>query len=353
MANKRLDRATNELIISAQKALAEAAKRFQDDDAVRSGSTTLLRPTDILEGKVDAGKLWKYMTSKGGVIRPLTMDDLLEFERTASRLSKRYEKGIKAKDVIDLSLTADLQRARQEINTGIPITTKAGELRFMTNAGPKSDVARHYVTVRLLNFEAAVVASAPAKQIVNQVINGNIAVSCDCGRWRYWYSYMATKGSYNANPNHREGAYPKIRNPNLHGLACKHILRVMTNLTQSAAIKQYIINLIESERDKVQTKLSRVTQKQMKDLAAQMAKESSRTRQIKTTTEKRTQRQAQPSYQRQVAARKAQQELKRLAASKPAAQLIVNEDGQIAKMMSAFGWTKEQAVAALGAAKSK
>lgn len=353
MASKRMEQATNELIISAQKALAEAAKRFQDDDAVRSGSKTLLRPTDILEGKVDAGKLWKYMTSKGGVIRPLTMDDLLEFERTASRLSKRYEKGIKAKDVIDLSLGADLQRARQEINTGIPITTKAGELRFMTNAGPKSDVKRHYVLVRLLNFEAAVVASAPAKQIVNQVINGNVAVSCDCGRWRYWYSYMATKGSYNANPNHREGAYPKIRNPNLHGLACKHILRVMTNLTQSAAIKQYVVRLIESERDKVQTKLARVTQADMKQLAAAMTKENSRTRQIKTTTEKRNQRQAQPSYQRQQAARKAQAELKRAAALKPAANRVVREDGQIALMMTSFGWTKEQAIAALGAAKSK
>lgn len=353
MANKRMERATNELIISAQKALAEAAKRFQDDDAVRSGSKTLLRPTDILEGKVDAGKLWKYMTSKGGVIRPLTMEDLLEFERTASRLSKRYEKGIKAKDVIDLSLGADLKRARQEIHTGIPITTKAGELRFMTNAGPKSDVQRHYVTVRLLNFEAAVVASAPANKIVNQVINGNIAISCDCGRWRYWYAYMATKGSYNANPNHREGAYPKIRNPNLHGLGCKHILRVMTNLTQSAAIKQYIVKLIESERDKVQTKLARVTQKDMKKLNEAIAAESSRSRQIKTTTEKRAQRQAQPSYQRQVAARKAQAELKRAAALKPSANKIVREDGQIALMMTSFGWTKEQAIAALGAAKSK
>lgn len=352
MANKRMDRASNELIISAQKALAEAAQRFQADDAVRSGSKTLLRPTDILEGKVDAGKLWKYMTTQGGVIRPLTMDDLLEFERTANRLSKRYEKGIKAKDVIDMSLNADLVRARQEIQTGIPITTKAGELKFMTNAGPKSDVARHYVTVRLLNFEAAVVASAPERQIVNQVVNGNIAVSCDCGRWRYWYAYMATKGSYNANPNHREGAYPKIRNPKLHGLACKHILRVMTNLTQSAAIKQYVTKLIEAERDKVKTKLTRVTQDEMKKLAAAMAKESSRTRQIKTTGEKRAQRQAQPSYQRQQAARKAQAELKKNAKAKADQLPKVNEDRLVASMMTRFRISEAEALAMINDSRS-
>ncbi|WP_313453358.1 hypothetical protein [Stutzerimonas nitrititolerans] len=345
--------AADSLIISAQKALREAAERLQDADATRSQSTTLLRPTDILEGKVDAGKLWKYMTTRGGKIRPLTMDDLLEFERTANKLGKRYQKGIKPRDVIDLSLTADLQRARQEIRDSIPLTVKAGEMRFMTNAGPKSDVKRHYVTVKLLNFEAAVVASVSPQQIVKQVINGNCSVSCDCGRWRFWYAYMATKGGYNANPNHREGAYPKIRNPNLHGLACKHILRVMTSLTQSAAIRAYIVNMITNERDKVQTKLQRVAQSEMKDLAAKMAKEGSRTRQVKTTAEKRAQRQAQPSYQRQQAARRAQAELNKAAKLKPAANRVVREDAQVALMMTSFGWTREQAIAALGAAKGK
>lgn len=353
MANKRLSKVVDSVIISAQKALADAKLRLERDDSIRSQSNTLLRPTDILEGKVDAGKLWKYMTSRGGVVRPMTMDDLLEFERLATRLSKRYEKGIKLKDVIDLSLTADLTRARNEIKTGIPLVTKGGELRFTTNAGPKSDVTRHYVTVRLLNFEAAVVASATPQKIVKQVINGNCAVSCDCGRWRFWYAYMATKGGYNANPNHREGAYPKERNPNLHGLACKHILRVVTNISQSAILHQFVAKMIEAERNKVQTKLQRVAQAEMRKLAADMAKEGSRTRQIKTSTEKREQRKAQPSYQRQVAARKALADLKRDALKKPAAQKVVNPDGQIALMMTSFGWTREEAMKALAAAKSK
>lgn len=346
-------KAVDDMIISAQKALAEAAKRFQQADATRSGSDTLLRPDDILEGQVDAGKLWKYMTSRGGAIRPLTMDDLLEFKRTADKLRKRYQKGIKPRDVIDLSLSADLQRARKEINTGIPITTKAGEIRFMTNAGPKSDVERHYVSVKLLNFEAAVVSAAAPSKIIKEVINGPCAVSCDCGRWRFWYSYMATIGGYNANPNHRESAFPKIRNPQLYGLACKHILRVMTNLTQSASLKQYVVNLIDAERNKVQTKLKRVAQAEMRKLAGDMGKEASRTRQIKTTQEKREQRKAQPSYQKQQAQRKANAALKAAAAQRPGAQKVVREDAQIALMMQSFGWTREQAAKAIEAAKTK
>lgn len=346
--------AGDELIISAQKALREQAERFREADATRSKSETLLRPTDILEGKVDAGKLWKYMTTRGGTIRPLTMDDLLEFERTANRLGKRFQKGIKAQDVIDLSLGDDIKRARDQIRESLPITVKGGEMKFMTNAGPKSDVRRHYVTVKLLNFEAAVVASATPETIVKQVIGGNCQISCDCGRWRFWYAYMATKGGYNANPGHREGAYPKIRNPKLHGLACKHILRVITSITRSTAIRSYIVKMITDERDKVQTKLQRVAQAEMRELAAKMGKERSRTREVKTTAEKRAQRQAQPSYQRQQAARKAQAELNKAAKQKAVANRVVNQEGQIALMMTSFGWTKEQAIAALaGAAKAK
>ncbi len=223
----------------------------------------------------------------------------------------------------------------------------------MTNAGPKSDVQRHYVTVRMLNFEAAVVSAAAPQKIIKEVVTGPCAVSCDCGRWRFWYSYMATIGGYNANPNHRESAFPKIRNPNLHGLACKHILRVMTNLTQSASLKQYVMNQIVAERNKVQTKLQRVAKAEMRKLAGQMQGESSRSRQIKTTEEKRTQRQAQPSYARQQAARKAQADLKKAAAERPAAKKVVRENAQVALMMQSFGWTREQATAAIEAAKAK
>lgn len=344
---------TDQLIISAQKAMRDAADRLRNDDNTRSKSDTLLLPTDILEGKVDAGKLWKYMTSRGGKLRPMTMDDLLEFERTAAKLGKRFKGGVKLQDVIDLSLAVDLKRAREQIRESMPLAVKGGEMRFMTNASAQSKDTRHYVTVRLLNFEAAVLSSVAPQQIVKQVISGNCQISCDCGRWRFWYAYMATKGGYNANPQHRESAYPKVRNPNLYGLGCKHILRVVTSITKSAAVRMFIAKQIEQERNAVQTKLKRVAQAEMRDIAAKMKKEGSRTRQVKTTAEKRQQRQNQPSYQRQQAQRKALAEMKKLAEKKPIANKVVNVNAQVALMMHSFGWTKEQALAAINAAKTK
>lgn len=349
MAKSRTQQAADDLIISAQKGLAEASARFKQANAVRSSSDTLLNPDDIMTGKVDAGRLWKYMTSRGGVVRPLTMEDVLEFERKANQLGKRYEKGIKLQDVIDLSLRADIDRAAKEIRSGVPQTSKGGVLRFVTNAGPKSKVKRHYVTVQVLNFEAAVVGSAAPEKIVKQVIKGNCAISCDCERWRFWYAYMSTKGGYNANPNHRESAYPKIRNTELHGLACKHIIRVVQSLTASSALHGYIARLIKMERDKVETRLRRVSQEEMRKIQQEMQRESSRTRNIKTTDEKRAQRQAQPSYQKQqqqrAAAKKARAAMLAEAKerAKKAEPATVNASKLIANMMARFKISQAEA----------
>jgi len=338
----------NPAIISAQKGLAEQRRAFEQDNEARSRSNTLLRPDDILSGEVDAGKLWKYMTSRHGEIRPMTMDDLLEFKRRVDALKTRFKKGIKAKDVVDLSLPADRERAKKEIRTAVPHTIAGGQMRFMTNAGPNSDRQRHYVTVRLLNFEAAVVSAKKPGEIVKEVINGPVAISCDCGRWRYWHAYQATAGGYNADPRHRESAFPKIRNPQLHGLACKHLIRVMVSLTQSTSVRGYIAKLIEGERNKVSTNLQRQTMKQMHELEEAMRKEGSRSRQIKTTQEKREQRQAQPSYQRQLEAQRA---MRAKAASKPAAQARVS-DAKFIQMMMQGGFSQAAAQAALAAAKA-
>lgn len=340
--------AANSVLISAQKGLAEQRRAFEQDDEARSRSNTLLRPDDILSGEVDAGKLWKYMTSRHGELRPLTMDDLLEFKRRTDALKARYKKGIKAKDVIDLSLPDDRERAKKQIRTAVPHTVAGGQMRFMTNAGPNSDRQRHYVTVRLLNFEAAVVSAKKSNEIVKEVINGPLAISCDCGRWRYWHAFQATAGGYNANPKHRESAFPKIRNPQLHGLACKHLIRVCVSLAQSASVRNYVMRLIDDERNRVSTRMQRQSMKQMRELEESMRKEGSRTRQIKTSEEKRQQRQAQPSYQRQLEQQRA---MRASAAKKPAAQARVSDTKFIQMLMQA-GFSQAAAQAALTAAKA-
>lgn len=346
---KRVRRAANPLHVSAQQGLKEQRQAFEQANAIRKQSDTLLNPDDILNGKKDAGQLWRFVTSRGGgPLRPLTMEDLLEFSRQRDRLQKKFAGGIKLKDIIDLSLPLDRERAQKQIHAPVPHTHRGGELRFMTNAGPNSDSKRHYVTVNLRDFTAAVVSPKPAKEIVPLLLKGACSISCDCGRWRYWYAYMATAGNYNADSRHRESAYPKIRNPNLHGLACKHILRTVVAIGQSPAIKAYLVRMVEAERNRVSTQQTRVSKEQMLALAEQMKAERSRTRQIKTSQEKRDQRKAQPGYQRQLEASRAR---RANSASKPAAKAKVT-DARFLQQLRDMGFSEAQAQAALAATKT-
>lgn len=280
------------IIQSAQKGLAEASRHFAEDNAQRiRDAGKLLHPTEILNGTHDAGDVWRrLMTTRGGQMRPLTIDDLKDFERLAGQLGNKYEKGITAKGVIDHSLSIDRDRAKKEIHTAIPIANKDGAIKFATNTGPKSDRERQYVMVRIADFEKKVVQPDTPEKIAAAMTRGKIQISCTCGRWRYWYAYASTIGGYNANPQHRESAYPRIRNPGLHGLACKHILRVMAVFSQTAAAKSYIARMVSSEQTKVKSILAREKMSDMHAFAEKIGKERSRVHDIKTTDEKRAAR---------------------------------------------------------------
>jgi hypothetical protein len=289
MNSKQKAALAHNIIQSAQKGLAEARETLRRDDAQRTADQQkLLHPTEILNGTHDAGDVWRrLMTTRGGHIRPITVDDLKDFERLATQLGKKYQKGITAKGVIDNSLAADRDRAKAQIHTAIPIASKAGSIKFATNTGPDSDRERQYVMVQMVDFEKMVVQPDTPARIAAALTRGHVAVSCTCGRWRFWYAYMATIGGYNANPEHREAAFPKIRNPSLRGLACKHILRVMAVFSQTNTAKAYIARMVEREQTKVKAVLARERQQEMHEFAEQLHREDTRKHHIKTTDEKR------------------------------------------------------------------
>lgn len=323
-------------VANAQKALAEAKALFRDADTIRSKSETLLRPDDIMSGAVDAGRLWKFMTrNRDGTYRPITFEDVIEFDRRRGALRTRWEQGITARDIIELSSAvvpgqneSDLSKARRQIHTAVPIATRGGELRFATNTGPNSDRDRQYVTIQMLNFTAAMSSPEPATALVKDVTGGKLAIGCSCGQWRFVFAYMATTGGYGL-PDHRETAFPKIRNPVLAGVACKHIVRVAANLIQSPTLKTYIARLIEAERNKTQTRIKREAMALQADIAENMAKESYRQRSIQTEAEKREKRMAQPAQQRRTAEQAAAKKVSESAAKKSAkkAQMAIQKQG--------------------------
>jgi uncharacterized protein YlbG (UPF0298 family) len=52
-----------------------------------------------------------------------------------------------------------------------------------------------------------------------------IKFECSCGRHTYWYRYMATKGGWGLGI--KEERFPRIRNPQLKGICCKHVVRAV------------------------------------------------------------------------------------------------------------------------------
>jgi hypothetical protein len=118
-------------------------------------------------------------------------------------------------------------------------------VHFITNSGPSSDARRHHVEVLLLEHSAMVASPQEPSRAAGLSVKGALKFDCDCGRHRFWYRYIATIGHFNAGRD--ETGYPKIRNPKLRGVACKHVLRVMKHLG-SAQVLHFITRMIEADR---------------------------------------------------------------------------------------------------------
>lgn len=97
-------------------------------------------------------------------------------------------------------------------------------------ASDASEHQNHRVRIRFETWDEAVEEAADEKADVNKITRklcaDRVSIDCDCGRHQYWYRYMATAGNYCVAPP-KEYAFPKIRNPDLTGVACKHVLHAM------------------------------------------------------------------------------------------------------------------------------
>ena len=294
----------NDFLTPASKARIEArneseAYRLSREQADKQGK--ILNPDEVA-GDYDFSKL--MVTTLHGETRPITVDDLKQFAYNARVLGKKYKGGITCKQIIDHSLFADRDRANKQIRTAIPVSAKSGVIHFQTNAGPDSDKTRHHVYVELLDYPAAVASGAHSKDIAKVLLKGKVKVECDCGRWRYWFRYIATIGHYNLI--NRETGYPKIRNPKLSGVACKHILRVCQIIQQSPGFRGYVEKMIDRSRAGVAEKSKANSVKEMERLSKTMQKEYGK-KKITTTEERRLKREQTPAFKRALKERQKQE----------------------------------------------
>jgi hypothetical protein len=162
----------------------------------------------------------------------------------------------------------------------VPALIQGGKVHFVTNAGPDSDVVRHHVNVRFLDFDAAVGASPnDPKKVAKLVTGGRLTFDCDCGRHTFWYRYMATIGKYNEGRN--ETGFPKLKNPRLVGVACKHVLRTMHVILKDSAVQLKIAQAVLKARgtlDRGQIKAEKTKVAELREMAeAQAGKRASST----------------------------------------------------------------------------
>lgn len=170
-----------------------------------------------------------------------TTDDLKRFDK----LRKQYKKrggglpGVTYAELVAKSAETRIDRAsnrskdRRGVSQAQLIKLRANVITVRVKASDISDHQHHKVDIRLEEWDERMgdadgsdrgYASASRKACA-----GRVSINCSCGDHQYRYRYMATLGNYCLSPP-KEFAYPKITNPNLTGLACKHVLLAATML---------------------------------------------------------------------------------------------------------------------------
>ena len=207
-------------------------------DKVRSESKSVLNLSDVLSKNKAAADIALAEINKNQAVwaEQLTQQDLKRFENKVKELQKdlianNISGGITPNAVISRSRMIDIRRAEQEIHTVQAVKfDKHGVMTFRTNASKKYGATHHIVQVQFLNFQAALNAGNLNVKFLDEYLKSAVKFDCDCGRHRYWYRYVATIGGFAFGKS--ETAFPKIRNPELAGLACKHVVRVMHTLAR-------------------------------------------------------------------------------------------------------------------------
>lgn len=271
-------------VTSAAKEAREAADM---DLARRQAARTILNPNEV-SGEYDAGRA--LATSLGGQQRPITLDDLRAFQENVKNLkkTKQFKQGITAQGVIDLALDADKERANSEIRMAIPARYRGAVFHFITNAGPGSEKTRHHVDVEFLDFQSQVAASSlDPKKIGKAVAKGRLSFNCDCERHTFWFRYIATIGHFNYG--RAETGYPKIRNPRLQGVACKHVLRTMHVILKDAAVHTKIAGQVIAARQVLDARQLKTQREKAADVRAHADAQQGKRRastNIKTSVQK-------------------------------------------------------------------
>lgn len=257
----------DESVQSPGQAVDEAASRLLADEQRRAAAAAV-HPTQSPTGAIftpemlsGTDKAWRQIiTSLGGANRVVTAKDLQDFKRAVRNLGKEFKGGITPQQVINGSHPERVKRANDDIKFSVPIESVGNRLHFITNVSanrPDPKPSRHHVHVEFETLDRAVASPLTAAVAARQVAEGRVRIGCDCEDFTFGgFRYIATIGNFvSGRP---ETGFPRIRSPNLGGIACKHILRTMAVL-KSPPVQARIKAMIQAKRDKLTGQAERIT----------------------------------------------------------------------------------------------
>ena len=139
----------------------------------------------------------------------------------AHTIKKLYEKSYK--ELYKIFDKARIQRSKK-CKAHYYGVTKQGLITFKVDS-QYTPGKQYLVTIKLLDLEEAsklVIDGKPLNttQVLQLAMSGDIEIHCTCEDFKYRFSYLAFNNKYGF---FKETRFPKSRNPQLKGCACKHV----------------------------------------------------------------------------------------------------------------------------------
>ena len=243
------------------------AQQRRDINLRRQNAKRTLSPAQIREG-IRSGQISPEMETAIGKKADgssFTVDDLKSFQKARTDTAKRFgKKGITIDQLIAASRPDDVKRAN---GTFIPkkedgwrgnlargaarlYQVRGDTLFFSVRASEESKKQLHQVKIRLQGWNDQLTNErANEKTAVKNALDGQILIDCDCERHQFWYRYLAGVGGYALTPP-TEKDFPKVRNPDLTGACCKHVVAAF-QVVRTPTYQAVIANQMKRQRQHV------------------------------------------------------------------------------------------------------
>ena len=199
-----------------------------------------------------------------------TLHKMAEATEKAQKTYNSREAGIPITQAIAKSDIEDKRLAKRVASATLyKLTDNILDFRVTASGDTPNAPSYYKVRVRLEDWksEIAKVKGKDYLTAAQKATMGYVSFDCNCGRYIYWYQYLATIGNFDIAPG--ETVFPKIRNKRLKGICCKHILKalmtVQSSIIQSRVAKSMQAMAVDKDFEKTGVE-EHLTAKELKEM---------------------------------------------------------------------------------------